>query len=254
MQGRGAECAEERDHMTEHGGTVSVSAIGRVCEKADTTVLTICLEGIRGTYAAAMDEVMRGTGEVRGCIIGAGLDGDVLRTGSVSVTQHFRREPLGDPRGGDGFRDVPDGFEYSCSMSARFPNDNGVLSDAVRRITDLGISPRIWFSYENSDREGMRRRALAIAARSAMEDAAAIAGATGSELGPLVSAEYRQESRTGSNGMALMCRAAPSDGFDITPEDDEVVVSASLEWAIAGSRRCPPPRDGSVRHIPYPRI
>ena len=217
--------------------TIRMKGRATVTAPSDITVVSMNISGKETGFAEALETMSRTTGRLKDLISSAGIERDSIKTSDLKVEQSYRKVKIGTDRNGyDKFKEVEDGFDYYQKIHFEFPTDNTVLSDVIKNVSKSGATPRIIFSFRNSDPEGMKNRALAEACRHAQEEAETIVTAVGAKLGKLLSVD-RNFSTCGDyddeDGYNMPLRSAClSESMDIDPEDYSVDQSVEMVWEI----------------------
>ncbi|MBR6213362.1 MAG: SIMPL domain-containing protein [Candidatus Methanomethylophilaceae archaeon] len=217
--------------------TIRMKGRATVTAPSDITVVSMNISGKETGFAEALDTMSRTTGRLKDLISSARIERDSVKTSDLKVEQSYRKVKIGTDRNGyDKFKEVEDGFDYYQKIHFEFPTDNTVLSDVIKNVGKSGATPRIIFSFRNSDPEGMKNRALAEACRHAKEEAETIVTAVGAKLGKLLSVDrsfrtYSDYDDERGYDMPLES-ACLSETMDIDPEDYSVDQSVEMVWEI----------------------
>ena len=188
----------------------------------DRVVLTFGVEGGDESYGIAVDELNRRVEALRGDLSeAAGLGRELLKTLSFDVGPEYNYEGW-DRR----FR----GYRASHRLRAELPLEKDLMNRALDRVAGSASEATLTVSFDVSDRDGLKRRAL----RAAVEDARGIAGVLAEASGVKIEGIERVDhGRVGFGGSA----AREFGGFrgrrDLADPDIEPgAVEASVEVSI----------------------
>ena len=217
--------------------TIRMKGRATVTAPSDITAISLNISGKEKGFSEAIEAMGRATGGLKDLIASAGIERSSVKTSDLRVEQSFRKVKIGTDRDGyDKFKEVEDGFSYYQRVHFEFPTDDRVLSDVISKISSSGVTPRISFSFRNSDPEGMKNRALAEACRHAKEEAETIVASVGAKLGRLLSVDRNFSTRgdyDDEDGYDMPLRSAClSESMDIDPEDYSVDQSVEMVWEI----------------------
>ncbi len=217
--------------------TIRMKGRATVTAPSDITVISLNISGKEESFSDAIEAMSKATGGLKDLIASAGIERSSVKTSDLRVEQSFRKVKIGTDRNGyDKFKEVEDGFSYYQRVHFEFPTNDKVLSEVIYKISSGGVTPRISFSFRNSDPEGMKNKALAEACRHAKEEAETIVSSVGSKLGRLLSVDRNfstysdyDDGRGYDMPLSAKCMAAP---IDIDPEDYSVDQSVEMVWEI----------------------
>ena len=225
--------------MSERTRTISIRGMAEVVAPSDITVVKARVSGKAKTFEEALRELAKSTKKLKDAIEDAGLDRKALKTTDLKVERHFKKVKDGtDNYNHTKYKDVPDGFDYSESISFEFPNDNDVLSKSVMNIIDCKVEPRIVFYFRSSQYEDAKNEALAKAAQNARREAELIVTSAGGKLGKLLSVSkdsYRHYERDYYRENEILCcnnMVADDIDFEVEPEDENVSQTVEMVWEI----------------------
>lgn len=215
-----------------------MSGKATVTAPSDVTVVRFDITGRAKDYGKAVQEMTDCTVRLKDAIERSGITRESLKTSNLCVSQAYSKRKIGvDEDGRDMYKEYPDGFVYDQELSLEFPNDNKKLADVLGRIMRMDITPRIRFSFRNSDMETLKNWALQEACRHAKEEAEAIVQSVGSKLGKLLSVDRNFSTYEGIQDYTdckMLASPIYDDGFslDIDPEDTSVEESVTMVWEI----------------------
>lgn len=217
---------------------INMSGKATVTAPSDITVVSFDVTGRAKEYSKAVQEMTDCTVRLKDAIEKSGIAREALKTTNLSVSQAYSKRKIGvDEDGDDVYKEYPDGFVYEQGLSFEFPNDNKKLADVLGRIMKMDITPRIRFSFRNSDMEALKNRALQEACRHAKDEAETIVQSVGAKLGKLLSVDRKFSSYGGYEDYSD-CKMLASPiydggfGLDIDPEDTSVEESVTMVWEI----------------------
>ena len=217
--------------------TISMRGSATVTAPSDITEVSLRISGKEEGFFEAIEAMSKATTEIKDLIESAGIERDSVKTSDLTVEPAYRKVKIGTDRNGyDKFKEVEDGFEYSQRVHFDFPTDDSKLSAVVSKISGSDVTPRIYFSFRNSDPEGMKNRALAQACKHAHDEAETIVTSVGAKLGRLLSVKrnfstYEDDDRGIECSMPMKC-CADNMSLDIDPDDYSVGQSVEMVWEI----------------------
>lgn len=220
--------------------TITMRGRAIVTAPSDITVVRLNVSGKEKDFAKAVKAMSASTTKLKDAIEAAGIPRESLKTSALSVHQVFRKEKIGEDRYGHAeYKEYPDGFSYDQNVSYEFGTDNEKLSRSIGNILNTKVTPRIEFSYRNSDMEGMKNRALSEACRHALEEATTIVESVGARVGKLISVERSFSTSYDDDDDRIGCSIASCSALepmmlDIDPEDTSVEQSVTMVWEIEG--------------------
>ena len=199
-----------------------VEGRGVVSADPNRVVLTFGVEGRDESYGVAVDELNRRVEALRGDLSeAAGLGRELLKTLSFDVGPEYDYED-----GGRRFR----GYKASHRLRAELPLEKEMMNRALDRVAGSASEATLGVSFDVSDRDGLKRRAL----RAAVEDARGIAGvlAEATEV-KIEGIERVDHGRVGFGGSA----AREFEGFrrrrdSADPDIEPGAVEANVEVTI----------------------
>ena len=193
----------------------------------DRVVLTFGVEGLDESYGVAVDELKRRVEALRGDLSeAAGLGCKLLKTLSFDVGPEYDYED-----GNRRFR----GYKASHRLRVELPLEKDLMNRALDRVAGSASEATLGVSFDVSDRDGLKRRAL----RAAVEDARGIARVLAEATGVKIEGIERVDhGRVGFGGSA----AREFEGFrgrrdsvdpDIEPGAVEAEVAVTIAYKVS---------------------
>lgn len=178
-------------------------------------------------YAGCLDKLHEATESLRQSMEQAGIDRVELKTGDYGITTDTQYH-----EGKHTFL----GYRASHRLHIELPLEKELLNRVLQQVAEGRSNASIHLTFSVRDKEGLRRRALAVAVRAAQENAAALAAAAGVKLGALQQIDYGwteiliHEHSMDADCRTLVCRNVSPD---IEPEDVSTGDSVTLVYEIA---------------------
>ena len=213
--------------------SLEVRGRGVVSAEPDLVVLTFDLKGRDESYGAAVDDLNRRVEVLRSDLAeAAGVRRERLKTLQFDVDPKYGYD-YGAPGGG---REVFKGYEASHKLRLELPLDRDLMNLVLDRVAGSASEATLRVSFDASDKEGLRRRAL----RAAVEDARGIAGvlseSAGLKLEGIERAWHGPVNIGGRDREFVGLRRARAGGGadpDIEPRALEAAVEVSIVYQVS---------------------
>lgn len=209
---------------------LKVQGKARVNVEPDIVTISFEVEAKARGYADCIRKLNTRTEELRGNVVATGLALADLKTTSFSIRVDTRYE--------DGQHHFV-GYRASHNLHIELPVDKELLNRVLRQIAQGHSGTEIRLAFSVKDKDGLRKRVLAEAVRTAKENAAALAAAAGITLGTLQQIDYGwAEVRIYDCEASMVGEAPPPcpphDYYeaDIDPEDVGAEDSVTLVYEI----------------------
>ncbi len=170
-------------------GELAVQGRGHCSVKPDRVEISFDLSSEEWSYEESLNDLGRQTEELRAVLQEAGIEGSDLKTKDFSVDILYREE-----KRKDGDREIRErifsGYRADHSLQIALDMDKEYLNTVLNHIASLHSGSRFSLSFSVRDRESLRKRALAEAVKTAMDNAKTIADAAGIRLGGIKNIQY----------------------------------------------------------------
>lgn len=206
--------------------TLVVQGKGRVSADPDVVVLHFDVQGSDHSYSGAVEDLNARVENLRSGLETVGIERDSLKTTSFYVQAKHEYD--------DGKR-VFRGYRADHDLKLRLPLDKGMLNRALRHAAESASEPEIRISFDISDREPLRQRALERAVENARENAETLARAAGVRLLSITRIEYgamEVEVRSHRNEYVMSEMSMGASAPDITPSELDAQDSVTVVWEI----------------------
>ena len=214
--------------------TIRVTGRGQLKLRADTTVITLSLEGTEPEYADALRRSAEDTESLRELLAGFGFLRSDLKTLSFQVDAEYE----GCQEEGV-YRQRFKGYRYQHRTKVEFPSDNELLGKLLYALARSPVRAEFSLSYTVGDPEAAKNALLGKAVADAREKAAVLTQAAGVALGEIQSIDYswgeiRFEARPMNRSMLASAKNMAEGSFDmdIEPEDIQVSDTVTVLWEI----------------------
>ncbi len=220
-----------QDHVTTAGSrrTLTVRGRGKASAEPDLVVLAFGISGRDPSYSAAVEKLNERVEALRGDLEGEGVDRTELKTTSFDVRAERR------------FDDEKEEYVFLAHQASHrirleLDLDKELLNRVLRRVAQSASEATVIVSFDVSDRETLRRRAMRIAVADALETARVLAESTGTSLDQIDYSfiEIRRRSFSydlaagGRDAMRALSEPAP----DVEPEALEAEEGVTIVWSI----------------------
>ena len=223
--------------MTEHPEptssprTLTVRGRGVFSADPDLTVLSFGVIGRDPSYSASVEELNGRVEAQRGGLEAAGVERTRLKTTSFDVHANHRYDR-------DSGKHEFLGYEASHRLRLELPFDKELLNGVLARVAQSASEAAVTISFDVSDMESLRRRAMRAAVADAQEGARVLAEASGATLGEILRIDYsyveirtRRLSYEFANTGAMYEAAAPAP--DVEPEALDAEEGVTVVWEIS---------------------
>lgn len=212
--------------------TVTVKGIGKASQKPDLIVLSFTVEAKDIDYQKTMEIGASRLDEMRKSIMTAGFDKCDLKTGSFHVNSVY--ENIRDKDG--NYKNVFKGYSCIHELSLEFAFDMKKLSAVLDQVSGSSAKPRFSISFTVKDHETFKSKVIENAVENAKVKAAALAKASGVQLGQIIDINYSWadvniHSVTRFERATLMSDAKAAS-IDIEPKDVDISDNVTIVWEI----------------------
>lgn len=223
-----------QDHVTTAGSrrTLTVRGRGKASAEPDLVVLAFGISGRDPSYSAAVEKLNERVEALRGDLEGEGVDRTELKTTSFDVRAERR------------FDDEKEEYVFLAHQASHrirleLDLDKELLNRVLRRVAQSASEATVIVSFDVSDRETLRRRAMRIAVADALETARVLAESTGTSLGQIDQIDYsfieirrRSFSYDLAAGGRDAMRTVSEPALDVEPEALEAEEGVTIVWSI----------------------
>ena len=209
-----------------------VNGRGAVSTDPDRVVLTFGVDGRDESYGAAVEQLNRRVDALRGDLTEAtGVGRENLKTLRFDVSPEYDYEDRGSGR-----ERVFKCYKASHRLRVDLPLEKDLMNRALDRVAGSVSEATLAVSFDASDRDGLRKRALRAAVEDALGIARVLAEASGVKLGGIERVEHGRVSFGGSanrefEGFARR-RESGADP-DIEPSAVDAEVDVTLVYRIS---------------------
>ncbi len=211
--------------------TLTVRGAGTASADPDLTVLSFGVVGRDPSYSASVEELNGRVEALREDLEAAGVERTRLKTTSFDVRDDRRYDR-------DTGKHVFLGYEASHRLRLELPFDKELLNGVLTRVASSASEAAVTISFDVSDVESLRRRAMRAAVADAREGARVLAEASGATLGEILSIDYsyveirtRRLSYEFANASAMYDAAPPAP--DVEPEALDAEEGVTVVWEIS---------------------
>ncbi len=221
----------DRTETTNPQRTLTVTGRGTASAEPDLTVLSFGVVGRDPSYSASVEELNGRVEALREDLEGAGVERSRLKTTGFDVHADRRYDR-------DSGKHVFLGYEASHRLRLELPFDKELLNGVLTRVARSASEAAVTISFDVSDVESLRRRAMRAAVTDAHEGARVLAEASGATLGEILRIDYsyveirtRRLSYELANTGAMYEAAAPA--LDVEPEALDAEEGVTVVWEIS---------------------
>ncbi len=211
--------------------TLTVTGRGTASADPDLTVLSFGVAGRDPSYSASVEELNGRVEALREDLEAAGVERTRLKTTGFDVRDDRRYDR-------DTGKHVFMGYEASHRLRLELPFDKELLNGVLARVAASASEAAVTVSFEVSDVESLRRRAMRAAVADAREGARVLAEASGATLGDILSIDYsyveiraRRLSYEFADAGAMYSASAPAP--DVEPEALDADEGVTVVWEIS---------------------
>lgn len=216
--------------------TIRVTGKARLSVRPDTIRLRINIEGIEPAYDKALKSSAESVEELKDLAESLGFARSDLRTAYFNIDTEYESYQAKDKSWKRRFV----GYKYVHRMHLEFPADNQRLGKILYALAHSSVAPEFSMEYTVADPEPARNELLAAAVHDSATKASVLAGASGVQLGEIVSIDYSwgevELLSRPTRELMLACEAsADSSGsydMDIEPEDIDITDTVTVVWSI----------------------
>jgi uncharacterized protein YggE len=211
--------------------TLTITGRGTASADPDLTVLSFGVVGRDPSYSASVEELNGRVEALREDLEGAGVERTRLKTTSFGVRDDRRYDQ-------DTGEHVFLGYEASHRLRLEIPFDRELLNAVLARVASSASEATVTISFDVSDTESLRRRAMRAAVADAQEGARVLADASGATLGEILRIDYsyveirtRRFSYEYASASAMYEASAPAP--DVEPEALDAEEGVTVVWEIS---------------------
>ena len=219
-----------RDGTPDRTPTLVVKGQGVASAEPDLTILSFTVLGREPSYSTAVEELNDRVETLREDMTKEGVGRHRLKTTDFQVRTQNRYDEDTDEL-------VSSFYEASHRLRLELPVDKERLNRVLGRIATSTSEASITISFDVSERESLKRRAMRAAVEDTRQSAEVLAEASGVTLGEIERIDYsyleirsRPFSYDTLTREATMARSAATP--DIEPEELEARESVTIVWEI----------------------
>lgn len=214
--------------------TITVKGIGKISAKPDYVVLSMLLKSCDIDYDKAMELADKELEQLKEALSDVGFDKKALKTADFNVRTEYNNVDSAL----DNYRREFNGYSVSHRLKLEFDLDSKKLSNALSAISGCLSDPELSIAFTVKDVSAVNEELLCAAAQNAAHKAKVLCGASGVELGELLSIDYSwNELNILSDTQCQIprvLRSAPASAMsiDIEPDDIDIRDTATFVWEI----------------------
>ena len=217
--------------------TIRVTGKGQIKVHPDMTRITMTLAGKNRDYSKTLRCSSEDTEMLKDVLSSHGFERSDLKTLNFDVDTEYENYR-------DSKRDYKRrfaGYSFTHTMKVEFESDNDRLGRILYSLANCPVKPEFRISYTVKEPEKVKNMLLGNAVTDAMEKAAVLSRAAGTNLKEIQTIDY--------SWSKIDFEVSPSDGFmlkscamdeacsglsmDIEPDDIEVTDTVTVIWEIA---------------------
>ncbi len=221
----------EPENSTVPRRTLTVTGRGTATADADLVVLRFGVSGRDSSYSASVEELNRRVEALRADLEASGVERDRLKTTGFDVRPDTRYDR-------DRDEDIFLAYVASHRLRLELPFDKELLNGVLARVAASASEAAVTISFDVSDMESLRRRAMRAAVADAREGARVLAEASGATLGQILRIDYsyveirtRRLSYEFADAGAMYEAAPPTP--DVEPEALDAEEGVTVVWEIS---------------------
>lgn len=210
---------------------LKVQGKGRVNVEPDLISLSFEVETKAKDYAECLRGLNTRTEDLRASMTATGLDRTELKTTAFAVRVETQYK---------SGRHIFVGYLTFHNLHIELPVDKKLLNRVLQHVAQGHSGAEIRLTFSIKDKDGLRKRVLAEAVRTAKENAEALAAAAGIILGKLQQIDYGwAEVRIYDREASMLCEAPspasapPAYQADIEPENVVAEDKVTLVYEMA---------------------
>ena len=205
--------------------TITVRGVGNVSAKPDYITISMTIESIRKDYDGAMKDASERISKLQDVAVSSGYTKEDLKTTSFNVDTRY--ESVKDRQG-----------NYRLKLSFDF--DSKQLAKVISAIANSGANPELSIAFTVKNPAKVSEELLKSAALNARAKAEILCGASGCEMGQLISIDYNWGelnivSRTSYEMEDCLMPLAAMEKCcspEIEPDDIDVSDTVAFTWEI----------------------
>ncbi len=215
----------------ERNREITVKGIGSLSVPVDWVILSLTLEELNKDYKAGYANFENHICALQEAVASAGFKKTDLKTTEITVTTKYESVK----KNGTYIEEFI-GYRFRNDLKLAFNFDSKKLGIVLQAIGNSGVTPRINIDFSVNDKEAVKNRLLASAAKDAKQKAIILCEAMGVKLGKLLIIQYNWdeiEIRSFSRCEQEICVAGDAlSPVDFTPDDISVEDDACFVWSI----------------------
>lgn len=206
-----------------------VTGRGEASAEPDIIVLRFGINAREDSYSGSIERLDERVESLRRDLETVGIDRKLLKTTNFHVREDSRYDRKKN-------KNVFLGFVASHDLRLELPMDREVLNRVLGRVAESASEARLGISFDVSDKESLRRRAMREAVADARRSADVLAEAAGVSLGEISKIDYsfvevRHRSGFAFDAAYAVAEAAPSPSIE--PEEIDAEQSVTVVWSIS---------------------
>ena len=214
--------------------TITVKGIGKISAKPDYVLLSMLLKSCDIDYDKSMELADKELEQLKEALSGVGFDKKALKTVDFNVRTEYNNVDDGS----GNYRREFNGYSVSHRLKLEFDLDSKKLSNALSAVSGCLSDPELSIAFTVKDVSAVNEELLCAAAQNAEHKAKVLCGASGVELGKLLSIDYSwNELNILSDThcqVPRFLRSAPASAvsIDIEPDNIDIRDTATFVWEI----------------------
>jgi len=216
--------------------TITVKGVGNVSARPDYITISMTIESVNKNYDKAMQDASERIAFLQDVAVSSGYEKEDIKTVSFNVDTRY--ESIKDRQG--NYKREFAGYACTYRLKLAFDFDSKQLAKVISSIANSGANPELSIAFTVKNPAKVSEQLLASAAKNAREKAAILCGASGCEMGQLLSIDYNWGelniiSRTSYEMDDCLMPLAAMDKCcapEIEPDDIDVADTVAFTWEI----------------------
>lgn len=211
----------------ERNREITVKGIGKLKVPVDWVILSLTLEELNIDYEAGYKNFENHINALQEAVAFAGFKKTDLKTTEITVTTKYE-----SVKKSGVYTDVFIGYQFKNDLKLRFDFDSQKLGCVLQAIGNSNATPKIKVDFSVKDKEAVKNRLLANAAKNAKEKAELLCEAMGVKLGKLLVIQYNWDEIQIYSSTRHERVVVAAGAIDFTPDDISVEDDACFVWEI----------------------
>ena len=211
----------------ERNREITVKGIGKLKATVDWVILSLTLEELNIDYEAGYKDFENHISALQDAVVSAGFKKTDLKTTEIAITTKYE-----EIKKSGVYTNIFIGYQFKTEAKLEFDFDSQRLGIALQKIGESGVTPKIDVDFNIKDKEAVKNRLLANAAKNAKGKAELLCEAMGVKLGKLLIIQYNWSDikiYSSTRHERVVC-AGSAIGF--TPSDISLEDDACFVWEI----------------------